>query len=1439
MGIIQIFVDIQFGSTSLINNIFLDYIWSQFSNFLFKLFFRVLYSLNPVQIIERVLTYNPTLTIAIQCYGVDVVDSYCGLSNYYIVVHYCKPYCNLCTSESTCDQWTAYNPSVVKVEQSQCLSNQFLDETTSTCEDCPNECLTCFNEYECLTCQPNYRLVFNTCILNCQLNQYYDGTSCLNCDYSCKQCQSSNYCIHCETKYLRYLENGQCLCYDGYYNQNNIQQCQPCDKLCSKCSGPTNKNCQACKVQINLILNGNTCECSNGYYFDEYQLKCLTCSQKCENCFGSSDSSCLSCHSTQFRVLDGFDCKCQLGYYDNGSDACIQCPAVEDSSFTFCYKICGNGISIWFNQNCPTIVCPSGYNNVNNQCIPICGDLQLVVGEQCDDGNLILYDGCHNCRFQCPAQCTVCNSTTVFPCLDICGDGIISGLEECDDSNSVQFDGCYQCRIECQPQCTRCNKGICTECLYFGWTLDPYKRECIESCGDKIYVGNEQCEDMNTLMLDGCYNCRLSCQQSCLTCTNNGCTLCKDGFRLVSQYCRNICGDSIVVEGEDCDDGNQFAFDGCHQCVYQCQTQCLHCLKDIREIPKIPFQEQYKPKIIEFCKISIEGICQECQKGYLLHQNVCQFQKRYEIIKLKVLDALPQFIQFCYFQLNNQCIICDRNFELDIFTNTCIPICGDGIISGTEECEDQNWLALDGCYQCKYQCSSNCDICDFGKCILCEMNKIIVPATFQCEFLELCTQPGSYYNQDTNQCYSICGDGFIYQREEYQITCELGLYYSFASQSCRPQCGDGIIVYPFEECDDSNDITDDECHLCKLQCGVNCLECSPQNICLECVQDYELVNMICYEQTNACGNSGCNLCENDSCFTCFTGYYLINDMCYSQCGDGIMTDLEECDDGNLLNGDGCDNDCTESENSTCKDNECVILSSTYSYLEYEKEQSGVQYIKLKYSTMMRLIDGFTQQDYLDNLKFEIDNQTDVAFIQIIPKLNITHDLQFVDIQVAIEFIKYCSNPILKLRFIDQSILVNQDGAEIQQDILRIKLLSSNFLKEQEQKVIKSLIGLNDYILKFAALLIAISSLSGQSEIISNLLDTIQQLYYLKYINSRIGVNLQKYYETFQIIQLTNFFDFLGINPNRQMSSIVSFYHSEPVFESDDRNANYLNNIAQLILAYLIFFPAYFCFKKVAFYFLKKIDQLTGFYSNHVLVAAVSAVQKLCLRIQMNKLIDSIQAIFLTMIYEFGINIFLALKYQKSDSEGQLGVSIAILILYGVILVIISNTSFSIQIAKTQQLSSQKNNSFTYLCMQKLFFISFIIFFFESSQIQILLCLLNEFQYIYFLYIRKIQMLPSENFKQFTSHLLQFIILGMYLVNDFYQYQADVLIIIGWNIIGLMSTILFMTLIIDLIKIIHPIWQKCKASKTSELSNSKQEIFCIVENPCNPQRRFTV
>jgi fibro-slime domain-containing protein len=98
-------------------------------------------------------------------------------------------------------------------------------------------------------------------------------------------------------------------------------------------------------------------------------------------------------------------------------------------------------------------------------CIPVCGDGLLVGNEQCDLGNVAADAGDLGCTPTCqiepgfacrrmptPAAASVCHRTT-------CGDGIKEGTEQCDDGNLVPYDGCSPtCAIE--PKCN--GVGQCT-----------------------------------------------------------------------------------------------------------------------------------------------------------------------------------------------------------------------------------------------------------------------------------------------------------------------------------------------------------------------------------------------------------------------------------------------------------------------------------------------------------------------------------------------------------------------------------------------------------------------------------------------------------------------------------------------------------------------------------------------------------------------------------------------------------------------------------------------------------------------------------------------------------------------------------------------------------------------------------------------------------------
>jgi cysteine-rich repeat protein len=183
----------------------------------------------------------------------------------------------------------------------------------------------------------------------------------------------------------------------------------------------------------------------------------------------------------------------------------------------------------------------------------ICGDGILDANEECDDGNSIDNDACHN-------DCT----------LPYCGDGVIDQDEECDDGNTIDGDGCSAiCTIE-----AFCGDGI----------LDPNEEcddgnnidgdGCSATCTIEAFCGNgnlnpgEECDDGNTIDGDGC-SAICTIEAFCGDGNLNPGEECDDGNNTNGDGCsancviEPFCGDGIVDTGEECDDGNQINGDGC------------------------------------------------------------------------------------------------------------------------------------------------------------------------------------------------------------------------------------------------------------------------------------------------------------------------------------------------------------------------------------------------------------------------------------------------------------------------------------------------------------------------------------------------------------------------------------------------------------------------------------------------------------------------------------------------------------------------------------------------------------------------------------------------------------------------------------------------------------------------------------------------------------
>ncbi|CAD8199927.1 unnamed protein product [Paramecium octaurelia] len=878
------------------------------------------------QIIKKIMNHSQNdLILELECFGPnnEVTQAYCGFYNYYLAIHYCQPYCLECTDDKSCTQWNStYSPTLIQFSQAECQSNQYFDEYILLCVNCEPSCSICKSKIVCLTClNPTYTLTNLGCF--CKQNQYEESNQCFNCPIECNQCLSFTYCTECLSINNRKLSNGQCLCTEGYYQNDQDLVCLLCDKFCGTCFGPTSNDCLTCNIEVlNIQLVNSSCICPNNSFYENQFNRCKICHSSCLTCFNDSIDGCLTCDSSQNRVLAGLNCKCKTGFLTL-NNVCIQCPNDIDTSLIECYKYCNNGDRIWHMNPCA--VCGSGFNLIDNECIPICGDLQVVGNEQCDDGNTIQNDKCYNCQFQCPINCQTCDINTTLPCPDICGDGFITGNEECEDGNLIQYDGCYNCKYQCQIACSKCIRGMCSECATLGWQIDLFSVPplCKEVCGDGLVVGIEECDDANFNDFDGCHQCKLLCRIGCSLCdqTRTKCLSCEfRGFEPYLYYCRPIMNDGLLAfdpygfyyeiadyqHGVMCD-GNYYYHLPCNviggvNYHYPCQPlECTNCSQG-KCLTCISGQYLSSNNICQpYCNDNIKALNEYCEDSFILPYRGCQN------CQLKCQDSCS----VCDTR-GRGCIKCKSGYEVNDFL--CYSKCGDFLMAYDLECDDQNLIPDDGCHFCQLNCQATCLICIKGVCQDCEEGYQLINS--RCFAIINPFEQHQYLNEveclQQEKQRIIKHTNYGWNDIQYQITlqntsckfcflnCEicneetcigcLQGYYLNEQQQCQSKCGDRLLVQG-EECE----INEEYC--------LNCLFSHPQN---------------------------CKQSLNNVCINCEVGYYLdeIKMACRSQCGDGIITQDEQCElqtKGCFGCKFSCSEDCID-----CQDGLCLSCKNSFS-----------------------------------------------------------------------------------------------------------------------------------------------------------------------------------------------------------------------------------------------------------------------------------------------------------------------------------------------------------------------------------------------------------------------------------------------------------------------------------------------------------------------------
>jgi fibro-slime domain-containing protein len=414
----------------------------------------------------------------------------------------------------------------------------------------------------------------------------------------------------------------------------------------------------------------------------------------------------------------------------------------------------------------------------------------------------------------------------------------------------------------------------------------------LPTCGNSVIDQGETCDDGDSAPGDGC-------DGTCHKEPNYDCP--EVGKPCVSTI---VCGDGKVQGNEQCDDGNTNGGDGCTPaCVIQSGYNCPPTGGTCTIKPPPP------------CGNSVKDTGEGCDDGNTMAGDGCSATCTIENgYMCPTAGAKCSLIPYCGDKLKNAageecddgntspgdgctgtCKI-EPNFKCPTPGSPCVStiVCGDLLVTGDEACDDGNTNPNDGCSaDCKqveggYTCPTANG--QGGACA-----KVAMPK---------CGDGALGYGE-------YCDDGNTNPNDGCSMTCtiETGYTCDVPGQKCMlvTFCGDGkLTVADGEQCDDMNVLGGDGCSAtCIVEANWTCP--TPGQPCISTVKcgDKKVTGTEQCDDGNLVNGDGCTLgCEIECGWTCSGG------ACRAtKCGDGFVAGTEACDDGNLVNGDGCSSTC--------------------------------------------------------------------------------------------------------------------------------------------------------------------------------------------------------------------------------------------------------------------------------------------------------------------------------------------------------------------------------------------------------------------------------------------------------------------------------------------------------------------------------------------------
>ena len=494
------------------------------------------------------------------------------------------------------------------------------------------------------------------------------------------------------------------------------------------------------------------------------------------------------------------------------------------------------------------------------------GNSNIEPSEECDDGNTQSGDGCSATgRVENGWMCSETPSVCTIVAT-VCGNGVQEGLESCDDGNINAGDGCSAgCNVELGFACS----GSPSDC---------------SACGDGFIGASEQCDDGGTASNDGCSS---TCQiESGYTCSGQP-SIC------------SICGDDARGGTEQCDDGNSDPSDGCSStCTIETNWLCTTAAG--------------AHSTCHECGNSVINPLEQCDDGGTASNDGCSSTCQIE----------------SGYTCSGQPSICES--------------CGNGRLEGAETCDDGNMVPDDGCsdacqLEANYKCFSP-SLVNSGLYVSCE-GFVYLAAVLETNLTILAHadyQQGSMHTG--REEYGTCIFSVVYDASmQYFLVFVCGK--DDPKLPALPQSRLSVDFHVHGGADSASVVlSDDNAEVSYVNNSViqgrwtwNARKTDgfvfgpifPANFSMKMsVMSFEEVSTmkILSIRNGSLSEKRGPLDKMGLCtFEQATIY------CFKQ-GNGILDSVEDCDDGNFLNGDGCSLsgmvepgwECTQSSPSICQ-----------------------------------------------------------------------------------------------------------------------------------------------------------------------------------------------------------------------------------------------------------------------------------------------------------------------------------------------------------------------------------------------------------------------------------------------------------------------------------------------------------------------------------------